>query len=402
MRAPQHNSGRSFPAWAPSGNGAATSSRTSSAGCYDARKLAPLFQDEWDMYAFRYRAKAGTSNHGWMRNILFSVSQQLVRTDLLFYFLHVLLHPDHPLRWISYPYETKYAHEATETNFQHLDLNVWQAAAAIRSGRRGDYPVASLVQSAVSFDNEDESSCTKIGRRHILENLSFSGEFQQETGLRFRHDVTRAGEVRMSDPHSLHGSTGPTEHDRRAVYAWLVPHDGENLLQNNTGSVAELSAAHATQSIRPPKYAGCPGGGLAAGVQLQLRSQLANTLVGRRSFEEPAVQLELRVLSVRTISRERFIMYHKGAIESYPLQTYASALLFSPTWSTIRRLFQHEVPKGITVKPAISRGWSACLQTLEGHSGKVNSVTFSRAGIGFRRWHCEDLGREQWPVPAHA
>ncbi|KAF1831330.1 HET-domain-containing protein [Decorospora gaudefroyi] len=27
----------------------------------------------------------------------------------------------------------------------------------------------------------------------------------------------------------------------------------------------------------------------------------------------------------------RFIMYHKGAIEGYPLQTYASALLFSPT-----------------------------------------------------------------------
>jgi WD40 repeat protein len=70
-------------------------------------------------------------------------------------------------------------------------------------------------------------------------------------------------------------------------------------------------------------------------------------------------------------------MYHKGVIESYPLQAYASALLFSPTGSMIRRLFRHEQPNGITVRPAMSAGWSACLQTLEGHNGDVSSVAFS-------------------------
>ncbi|KAJ8115727.1 hypothetical protein OPT61_g2688 [Boeremia exigua] len=73
----------------------------------------------------------------------------------------------------------------------------------------------------------------------------------------------------------------------------------------------------------------------------------------------------------------RFIMYHKGAIESYPLQTYASALLFSPTGSLIRQLFEHEEPKEITIWPAMRGGWSACLQTLEGHSDLVRSVAFS-------------------------
>ncbi|KAF2633479.1 hypothetical protein BU25DRAFT_486568 [Macroventuria anomochaeta] len=73
----------------------------------------------------------------------------------------------------------------------------------------------------------------------------------------------------------------------------------------------------------------------------------------------------------------RFVMYHKGVIESYPLQTYASALLFSPTGSVTRRLFQHEEPNGIAVRPAMRAGWSACLQTLEGHSGAVSSVAFS-------------------------
>jgi WD40 repeat protein len=73
----------------------------------------------------------------------------------------------------------------------------------------------------------------------------------------------------------------------------------------------------------------------------------------------------------------RFIMYYKRVVESYPLQPYASALLFSPTGSVIRRLFQHEQPSGVTVKPATSDGWSACLQTLEGHSSEVSSVAFS-------------------------
>ena len=73
----------------------------------------------------------------------------------------------------------------------------------------------------------------------------------------------------------------------------------------------------------------------------------------------------------------RFIMYHKGAIEGYPLQTYASALLFSPTGSLIRQLFQHEAPKEFTLKPGMSDSWSACLQTLEGHSRGIDSVAFS-------------------------
>jgi WD40 repeat protein len=73
----------------------------------------------------------------------------------------------------------------------------------------------------------------------------------------------------------------------------------------------------------------------------------------------------------------RFIMYHKGAIERYPLQVYASALLFSPAGSLIRQLFQHEEPEGILIRPAMSDSWSACLQTLEGHSEAISSVAFS-------------------------
>jgi WD40 repeat protein len=85
----------------------------------------------------------------------------------------------------------------------------------------------------------------------------------------------------------------------------------------------------------------------------------------------------MHALSEVVYDARRLIMYHKEAVEKYPLQVYASALLFSPADSLIRRLFQHEEPRGVSIKPQISNGWNACLQTLEGHSGSVSSVTFS-------------------------
>jgi WD40 repeat protein len=52
-------------------------------------------------------------------------------------------------------------------------------------------------------------------------------------------------------------------------------------------------------------------------------------------------------------------------------------ILFSPTGSLIRQLFQHEEPKGVCVRPTMRDDWSACLQTLEGHGDSVYSVAFS-------------------------
>ena len=39
--------------------------------------------------------------------------------------------------------------------------------------------------------------------------------------------------------------------------------------------------------------------------------------------------------------------------------------------------YRHEVEERISVRQTLSNDWSACLQTLEGHSNNVNSVSFS-------------------------
>jgi WD40 repeat protein len=70
-------------------------------------------------------------------------------------------------------------------------------------------------------------------------------------------------------------------------------------------------------------------------------------------------------------------MYHKLAIERFPLQTYMSALLFSPKQSIIKNLYAYEELKEKTIVWPVEDQWSACLQTLEGHSSVVNSVAFS-------------------------
>jgi WD40 repeat protein len=70
-------------------------------------------------------------------------------------------------------------------------------------------------------------------------------------------------------------------------------------------------------------------------------------------------------------------MYYKQAIESYPLQVYIAALLFSPRQSLIRHYFTTEEPDWIAIRSGVADQWSACLQTLEGHSHYVSSVVFS-------------------------
>ena len=73
----------------------------------------------------------------------------------------------------------------------------------------------------------------------------------------------------------------------------------------------------------------------------------------------------------------RFILHNAWVIENAPLQTYVSALIFSPVRSLTRQHWKKEEPEWIITKPMVESDWSLCLQTLEGHGGPVTSVVFS-------------------------
>jgi len=76
----------------------------------------------------------------------------------------------------------------------------------------------------------------------------------------------------------------------------------------------------------------------------------------------------------------RFALLNKDVVEAFPLQVYISALIFCPVGNVIRQLFKYEEPGWIILKPIVEKGWSSCLQTLEGHSDAVSSVAFSPDG----------------------
>ncbi|KAK4208673.1 hypothetical protein QBC37DRAFT_391849 [Rhypophila decipiens] len=76
----------------------------------------------------------------------------------------------------------------------------------------------------------------------------------------------------------------------------------------------------------------------------------------------------------------RFTLAYGWVVEQAPLQAYASALVFAPASSLVKKKFRAEEPSWISTKPAVEADWNACLQTLEGHRHSVTSVAFSPDG----------------------
>ncbi|PNP53257.1 hypothetical protein FNYG_15766 [Fusarium nygamai] len=113
---------------------------------------------------------------------------------------------------------------------------------------------------------------------------------------------------------------------------------------------------------------------------LSLLRSMSEGVMAVQKLEALVKTKEARQLTELLRDARRFILFHKQAIEIAPLQVYASALVFSPTSSLIRELFQKEEPNWITLKPNVESDWNACLQTLKGHRNSVNSVAFSADG----------------------
>ncbi|KAL8920505.1 MAG: hypothetical protein Q9208_006255 [Pyrenodesmia sp. 3 TL-2023] len=71
--------------------------------------------------------------------------------------------------------------------------------------------------------------------------------------------------------------------------------------------------------------------------------------------------------SLRAIVEDarRFILSNRGIIEKAPLQTYASALVFSPKESLIRQFYLDQLPSWLIRSPTVEDRWGNCVQNLE-------------------------------------
>ena len=274
--------------------------------------IGQIIQKEFEMYRHHLREINGKPNYGWLRNSFYSIGQQLMRQDPVYYALYAALRPDKQWRLVSYPYYAKYAVAGDRTYFRHIDVNVPDLLGSARG--------SNMIQGSVSIDNETEQDCTVIiagmhnklrewwehcvsrgqetsGFVHRITEQMFTRGDAQKLGVDWKRVPCQQGEVRVTLPHIPHGSDGPCARTRRTMLPWFVgvQEDHEALEVIDGGTWSELSVAHrdlispkATPSGLANRYGAIPYR-FPAAVEVSGLGALSDALVCRRRWDSPAV-----------------------------------------------------------------------------------------------------------------
>ncbi|KAI8721644.1 NACHT domain-containing protein [Fusarium sp. LHS14.1] len=100
-------------------------------------------------------------------------------------------------------------------------------------------------------------------------------------------------------------------------------------------------------------------------------ARLSSLLEQRQDVTKPILLSKLVEDSLR------FMRFHQVGIENYPLQVYSGGLIFSPSRSLIRQIFQNEEPRDMVIKPHTGEYWSSVVSTFEGHGTDVVAMSSS-------------------------
>jgi hypothetical protein len=280
--------------------------------------LQEMIDIEFGIYRHHHHTPAGTSRLGWLRNMYYSLVQQLVRQDPVWYALTVAARPDKHWRLISYPYITKDTDTGGEaTGFLHLDLDL---EAYITDGRGG-----SRLTSSLSLDNEDMDGCTVVVKRFqryirawflqlLQRGWKGSGRTTNCSSIYRAEDRVEWGEpvgvpcpawgVRITLPQLIHGSTSVSTRRRRTILPWFmsIGEDHEQLEVAGCLGWSEIRRCHLDLEVpdRDPSghglRLGAPKERFAGSVVLGSTSALGDALVGRRKWTDPEVLRERNIL----------------------------------------------------------------------------------------------------------
>ena len=99
----------------------------------------------------------------------------------------------------------------------------------------------------------------------------------------------------------------------------------------------------------------------------------ANFLLADQLDEHPNLHATIK-------DAERFLLSNIDIVQRAPLQTYASALVFSPYESQIRKENLTPYPTWFKYGPVVEDHWGPVLQTLQGHGTEVAAVALSFDG----------------------
>ncbi|XHF98690.1 hypothetical protein AWENTII_002232 [Aspergillus wentii] len=85
-------------------------------------------------------------------------------------------------------------------------------------------------------------------------------------------------------------------------------------------------------------------------------------------------------LSILVQDTKRFLLRHYHMLTNWPLQTYSSAIIFSPETSVVRKENLGKTPTWLRKIPHMEDSWESLIQILAGHSGSVYALAFSPNG----------------------
>ncbi|KAL7924451.1 WD40 repeat-like protein [Trichoderma austrokoningii] len=72
----------------------------------------------------------------------------------------------------------------------------------------------------------------------------------------------------------------------------------------------------------------------------------------------------------------RFILANLDTMNTAPLQLYSSALIFAPTKSIVREIFDKNVPLWVTTRPKMQSNWDPCLATFNTRYSRGAQILF--------------------------
>jgi hypothetical protein len=283
------------------------------------RTILEVVLEEFEMYHAHLRLINNKPNYGWLRNMFYSLGQQVMRQDPKYFAIYCALRPDRNINLVSYPYYAKYAHKGDNTFFRHIDVNIGQLASLGRG--------ANMIQGTVSLDNESPDDCTQIlpgMHKHIkewdevltarglssaslvhrIESRMFTPEDEKRFDTKWTAQPCQRGQVRVTLPHLPHGACGPAKGVRRTMLPWFcgLQDDLETLEVIESGTWSELSVAHRDMVAAPlspsglaNRYGAIPFA-FPAAVELGGLGALSDALVCRQRHDKYAVVSEKRLL----------------------------------------------------------------------------------------------------------
>jgi hypothetical protein len=324
--------------------------------------LLAQFKTEFDMYDWHLRRISDKPNFGWLRSMVYSLAQQVMRQDPGYWLLYGLLRPDHCLWLVSYPYYAKYQRKGDATAFRHIDLNVPKMADGIG---------VSQIQGTVSLDDERDNDCTILvpGMHHHIAEWSKRNAARKEFKSGFIHKITDknltsqdlndfdtdwkavpcpALGVRVTRPEIPHGAQ-MAQGVRRTMLPWYVAiqPDHERLEIPEAGVWEDLARSH-RDLVAPPRspsghaniYGAIPYA-FPAAVQLPSVGGICDALVGRQKWSSATVMVEIGDLLLPTDKEGRPLStdQHAALIAKY-LKTKRSQLAAAAkqAWAQVQQL----------------------------------------------------------------